>query len=146
MWFVCPFRCVSLVVNGNRKVLQWYVISLKHRKLKVKAWSSVTRISADLPSPILSEIGRRRAFTLKICTAVHSWEHFCLASVDRRPSAIHRPTIGRQSGDILGVGRPSTDDRTTGYREIYMNIYMYMRITQLCRHIMLRSYRYLIPF
>ena len=74
----------------------------------------ISSVGRPINTVRLSQIGRRLAFTLKIFTADHSWEHFSLASVD------HRPTIGRQSGDIFGGGRPSTDDRTTGHRQIFI--------------------------
>ena len=75
------------------------------------------RWSADLPSPMLSN----RAMTRIHIKNMHSWSLvgtllFCIGW----PSAVHRPTIGRQSGDILGIGRPSTDDRTTGHRQKFI--------------------------
>ena len=41
---------------------------------------------------------------------------FCIG----RSSTHHRPTIGRQSGDVLVVVRSSTDDRTTDRRQKYI--------------------------
>ena len=73
--------------------------------------------SADLPSPTVSN----RATTCIHIKNMHSWSLVgtILFGIGRS-SAFHRPTIGQQSGDILGVGRPSTDDRTTGHRQKFI--------------------------
>ena len=68
----------------------------------------------------LSQIGPWRAFTLKICTADHSWELVCFSSVG------HRPFIARQSGAYRPmIGRPVTD------KYIYVHAYY---ITMLAYH------------
>ena len=65
-----------------------------------------------------SQIRRLRAFTLEIFTADCSWEHFCFASVEHRTSIDRQSDVSRAT--FVGVGRPSADDQTTGYTEIYV--------------------------
>ena len=56
-------------------------------------------------------MGRRRAFTIKICTHWNTWV------LHRWIIGPYRPTIGRQPDVIFGVRRPSADGRTTGHRQ-----------------------------
>ena len=57
----------------------------------------------------LSQIGRWRAFTLKLCTADHSWELVCF------PSVGHRPFIARHCRAMNG--RWPTDAKQTSSHE-----------------------------
>ena len=83
----------------------WFALCLAHIKFFDRA-IKILRFIGPIYPVRFSKIGRWRAFTLKICTADHSWEHSCLPPVD------HRSSIGRQSDDILGVG-PWLDDRSS---------------------------------
>ena len=71
-----------------------------------------------------SQIGRRSTLTLYIFTANRSREYSTILFCIQRSSAVHRPTIGLQSG-VFWVGRPSADDRTTVHKWKYI-VYMYM--------------------
>ena len=100
-------RCLNVLKSLTVSLHTIWLIKRVRKTRPIK----ILRFGRPIYPDRLSKIGQRRAFTFKICTADHSLEHVCSATVD------HRPTIGRQSGDILGVGRQYTDDRTTGYRQ-----------------------------
>ena len=73
-----------------------FIVSNSHQNL----WpgdQNFQRKSIDLPSQTLSN---------RATTGIHikNMNSFCFASVD------HRPSIDRQSRDILGVEQPSVDE------------------------------------
>ena len=107
--------CYELAEVDLRTLLN-VPLCLAHIKISDRA-IKILSVCRPIYSVRLSQIGRRRAFTFKICTADHSWEHFCLASVG------HRPSIGRQSGDILGVGRPMIGRPVTDRNSYYIHAY-----------------------
>ena len=77
----------SRVIFSNCYVVR-FTFCLAHIKISDRA-IKILRVGRPIYQVRLSPIRRRRAFTLKICTANNWWKHFCLASVD------HRPSIGR---------------------------------------------------
>ena len=88
------------------KSKSWTDLCLAHIKISVRA-IKILRVGRPIYQVWLSQIGRWRAFTLKI-----SWELVCFASVG------HRPFIARQSGDYWPmIGRPVPD------KYIYVHAY-----------------------
>ena len=95
---LCNLRWSKFILHKS-----YFKANLRHKCLAhIKVSDRAIKI-LSLGRPIypvrLSQIGRRRAFTLKICTADHSWEHFYLTSVD------NRTTVGRDFGSRLTIDR-----------------------------------------
>ena len=98
------------------RIMYIALLTLKFMIGRSKCWLRL----ADLPIG-LYQIGRWLRIHIE---NVHSWLLVgkLLFSIGRS-SAVYRPTIKRQSGDILGVGRPSGDDLMTGYRQIHIFVH-----------------------
>ena len=95
---------VNMIIESSTVTIPEYSLCLAHIKISDRA-IKILSVGRPIYPVRLSQIGRRRAFTLKICTADRSWEHFCLASVD------NRPFIGRQSDDSRATFWESGDHR-----------------------------------
>ena len=84
------------IIFNSFTLLNFYkflkVLCLAHIKIYDRA-IKILSVSRPIYQVLLSQIGRRRAFTLKICTAYYSWELFFFASDDGRA------IIGRRSDD-----------------------------------------------
>ena len=118
-WSLC--NCVCLFFCGKTLTLAttFDLLCLDHIKIYDRA-IQILSVGRPIYQVWLSQIGRWRAFTLKICTADHSWELVCFSSVG------HRPFIARQSGTYRPmIGRPVTD------KYIYVPAYY---ITMLAYH------------
>ena len=112
-----PFQDGTLYKIKIRNFQNLQLLCLAHIKIydrAIKIWS----VGRPIYQVWLSQIGRWRAFTLKICTADHSWGLFCFASVD------HRPFIARQSDDSRAIiGRWSDDRSLTNTYTMYVHAY-----------------------
>ena len=92
-------------------------LCLAHIKIHDRA-IKILSVGRPIYQVWLPQIGRWRAFTLKICTADHSWELVCFASVG------HRPFIARQSGDY----RPMIE-RAVTHKYICVHAYYITMLT-----------------
>ena len=92
---------IILTINQHK---HWRELCLAHIKIYDRAIKIVS-VGRPIYPVRLSQIGRCRVFTLKIFTADCSWEHFCFASVD------HRPSIDRLSDDSRATFWDSGDHR-----------------------------------
>ena len=121
-----PDSNTFFLTKYSQKPLSFSTICVKNQwfmpSSHLNFWSgdqNFKRLSADLPSPTLSN----RATTRNHIKNMHSWSLVgTLLFGVGRPSAVHRPTIGRHFGSRATIDRWSDDRSPTEIHIIYMLI------------------------